>query len=60
MEIIFIVILVIAGIFIFGLLGRKKGDSFLDTLGAGCNVIFFILLIISFLVFASYKNWFQF
>ena len=34
MEIIFIVILVIAGIFIFGLLGRKKGDSFLDTLGA--------------------------
>jgi hypothetical protein len=32
----------------------------LDTLGAGCNVIFFILLIIAFLVFASYKNWFQF
>jgi hypothetical protein len=60
MEIIFVILLVIAGIFIFGLLGRKKGDSFLDTMGAGCNVILLMLIIIGFLLFAGYKNWIQF
>ncbi len=37
-------ILIIA--FIIGLLSRKKGDNFLDTLGSGCGTIILILVVI--------------
>ena len=43
MEILFVIVLVA---FLFGLISRKKGDSFLDTLGSGCNSMINIVLII--------------
>jgi hypothetical protein len=44
-----IVILIIA--FIIGLLTRKKGDNFLDTLGSGCNTIILIIIVLVVLAF---------
>jgi len=32
--------------FIIGLLSRKKGDNFLDTLSSGCGTIILIIVII--------------
>lgn len=32
--------------FIIGLLSRKKGDNFLDTLSSGCGTIFLIIIVI--------------
>jgi len=52
------IFILIAIAFVFGLLFRKKGDSFLDTLGSGCNVIFTILAILGLLLFAYSKGWF--
>ena len=39
-----IVIILIA--FLIGLLSRKKGDNFLDTLSSGCGTIITIIVII--------------
>jgi len=50
METIIIILLVA---FVIGLLSRKKGDSFLDTLGSGCGSLIWIvvLLIIGAVIF---------
>jgi formate hydrogenlyase subunit 3/multisubunit Na+/H+ antiporter MnhD subunit len=53
------IIILIAVAFIFGLLFRKKGDNFLDTLGSGCSVILTILAILGFLLFANNQGWFD-
>ena len=37
--------------FIIGLLSRKKGDGFLDTLSSGCGTIVFIIIIIAVVIF---------
>lgn len=43
--------------FIIGLLSRKKGDNFLDTLSSGCGTITFIvvILVIVFVLMISKK-----
>ena len=43
--------------FIIGLLSRKKGDNFLDTLSSGCGTIIFIvvILVIVFVLMISKK-----
>ncbi len=47
-------ILIIA--FIVGLLSRKKGDSFLDTLGSGCGTITLILVVIVIVIILMAQN----
>jgi len=42
-------IIVIA--FIIGLLSRKKGDNFLDTLSSGCGTIVLIIVLIAIAIF---------
>jgi biotin transporter BioY len=42
-------IIVIA--FIIGLLSRKKGDNFLDTLSSGCGTIVWIIVLIAIAIF---------
>jgi hypothetical protein len=43
--------------FIIGLLSRKKGDNFLDTLSSGCGTIILIvvLIVIAIIVMAQNK-----
>jgi len=40
----FIVVLILI-VFLVGLLSRKKGDNFLDTLSSGCSTIIVIVVI---------------
>ena len=37
--------------FIIGLLSRKKGDNFLDTLSSGCGTIVWIIVLIAIAIF---------
>jgi hypothetical protein len=38
-------------VFIIGLLSRKKGDNFLDTLSSGCGTIVWIIVLIAIAIF---------
>ena len=44
------ILVVVAVIFIIGLLSRNKGDSFLDTLGSGSKGCLWIVIIIIIIV----------
>ncbi len=45
----FLVGLLVIGL-IVGLIFRKKGDSFTDTLQVGCSTLFWVVLVIIFLI----------
>ena len=38
-------------VFIIGLLSRKKGDNFLDTLSSGCGTIVWIIVLSAIAIF---------
>jgi hypothetical protein len=40
----FIIVLILI-VFLIGLLSRKKGDNFLDTLSSGCSTVITIVVI---------------
>jgi biotin transporter BioY len=42
---------IIVIVFIIGLLSRKKGDNFLDTLSSGCGTIVWIIVLIAIAIF---------
>jgi biotin transporter BioY len=42
---------IIVVVFIIGLLSRKKGDNFLDTLSSGCGTIVWIIVLIAIAIF---------
>ncbi len=59
MEILIIIAVILAVVFVFGLMSREKGDGVLDTLGSGCSSVLTILLIIC-LIYAAYvEGWFK-
>jgi len=42
MELVIVILLIV---FLVGLLSRKKGDNFLDTLSSGCGILIIIVVI---------------
>jgi hypothetical protein len=50
MEAILIILFIL---FILGLVTRKKGDGFLDTLSSGCGAIVAIIIIIAVIIFIA-------
>ena len=54
MELIIVIILIV---FLVGLLSRKRGDNFLDTLSSGCGtVITIIVIVVIILVYLALKK----
>jgi hypothetical protein len=46
------ILIVVGVLFLFGLLYRNKGDSFLDTLGSGAKGCLWIVIIIIIIIIA--------